>query len=281
LIRRSHSSIVHVSFGIPANAAPQAASGALAHFARELEQRVGVPVVPAQAESYDQLAAMMAAGKVQVAWLPPIPFLALERSKLVVPLVSHKRGGRASFEAVLVARADASARTLMSLKGKRAAWVEPLSAAGYVIPRIQLAALGIDPRTTFSSEQFYGSHEAAVSAVLAATADVAATYASVDAEGEVTRGSWSELAGAQGVVKVWQRFGPIPADVTAARSTLDPSLTGALRQALIDVSRDPHGTKLVHAVFGVDEFAAWEETSYETLRKAMSAAAERGLLDVE
>jgi phosphonate transport system substrate-binding protein len=272
---------VHVSFGIPAHASPQAASGAFAHFARELEQRIGIPVVAAQAESYDQLASMLAANKLHVAWMPPIPFLALERSRLVVPLVSHKRGGQARYEAVLVARADASARTLMSLKGKRAAWVEPLSAAGYVIPRIQLAALGIDPRTTFTSEQFYGSHEAAVSAVLAATADVAGTYASVNDSGDVARGSWSELAGAEGVVRVWQRFGPIPADVTAARSTLDPALRDALRTALIDISRDPHGQKLVHALFGVDEFAPWEDTSYEPLRTAMRGAAERGLLDVE
>lgn len=272
---------MHVSFGIPAHAAPQNASGAFAHFARELEARVGVPVVASRAESYDQLASMLAGGKLHVAWMPPIPFLALERSKLVVPLVSHKRGGRASFEAVLVARADASARTLMSLKGKRAAWVEPLSAAGYVIPRIQLAALGIDPRTTFASEQFYGSHEAAVSAVLAATADVAGTYASVDDAGEVVRGAWSEIAGAEGVVCVWQRFGPIPADVTAARTNLDASLADAIKKALIEVSHDPHGQKLVRAVFGVDEFAPWEDTSYEPLRTAMRGAAERGLLDVE
>jgi phosphate/phosphite/phosphonate ABC transporter binding protein len=272
---------VHVNFGIPAHAAPQAASGAFAHLARELEQKIGVPVIATQAESYDQLATMLASGQMHVAWMPPIPFLALERSKLVVPLVCHKRGGQARYEAVLVARADASARTLMSLKGKRAAWVEPLSAAGYVIPRIQLAALGIDPRSTFASEQFYGSHEAAVSAVLAATADVAGTYASVNPEGDVTRGSWSELAGADGVVRVWQRFGPIPADVTAARASLDPSLRDAMKTALLEVSHDPHGQKLVRAVLGVDELAPWEDLSYEPLRTAMRGAAERGLLDVE
>ncbi len=149
-------------------------------FAAVLAKQAGVRVEVAEAEGYEKLAMMVDAREVDLAWLPPIPFIALERKAAAVPLVSHHRGGRADFHSVIVVTADSRIRTPVGLKGKRAAWVDPYSAAGYAMPRIQLAALGVDPRTAFASERFYGSHDAVVRAVLAGKADFGATYAGLD-----------------------------------------------------------------------------------------------------
>ena len=248
-------------------------------FAERLSTAAHLPVTSVFADSYDALAAMLSNGMVTVAWLPPIPFIALERAKIAIPLVDHHRGGHARFDAVLIVRKDSTDRTLYALRGKRAAWVDPLSAAGYVLPRIQLAALGIDPRTVFASERFYGSHEAAIRAVMDDRADVAGTFARVDENDTVVRGGWSEVPGASEATRVCARFGAIPADVTAAHRDVPQATRDAIASALVALSSDAETAPLLRELFGVDEFRTWSGGDYESLRRAMSDAASRGLLD--
>ena len=90
-------------------------------FAERLSTAAHLPVTSVFADSYDALAAMLSNGMVTVAWLPPIPFIALERAKIAIPLVDHHRGGHARFDAVLIVRKDSTDRTLYALRGKRAA----------------------------------------------------------------------------------------------------------------------------------------------------------------
>jgi phosphonate transport system substrate-binding protein len=264
-------------FGIAAHAASKATAARNAKLAAALGDLVGRPISHAHAQSYDALAAMLHQEKVNIAWLPPIPFMALERANIAFPLVSHQRGGKDDFEAVLIVRSDSPIRTLYGLQGKRAAWVDPLSASGYVLPRIQLAALGIDPRVTFAAERFYGSHEAVVRAVVGGAADFGATFANIDARGQTARGGWSDLEGAAEAIRVCARFGAIPADVIAVHSSVDAATCEALTRGLIEIAQKE--TDLVRSIFGVDEFVRWVPASYEPLRRAMSEAASRGLLD--
>ena len=76
------------------------------------------------------------------------------------------------------------------------------SASGYVVPRVGLAAVGVDPRVAFAEERFWHSHEAVVRAVVAGRADFGATYAGVGPGGEITRGSWMDVQGADEAVRV-------------------------------------------------------------------------------
>jgi phosphonate transport system substrate-binding protein len=193
--------------------------------------------------------------------------------------VSHHRGGRADFHSVLLVRSSSKVRTLPSLQGLRAAWVDKHSASGYVLPRIQLAAMGIDPRTAFASERFFKSHDAVVRAVVGEKADFCATYARLDRAGHPARGAWMDLPGAEGALRVLATFGSIPCDVIAARSDLDETTRDKLRQAFIDAAYDVRGALLVHDVFGVDEFRPWQDEGYTTLRRAMIRAAAEGLFE--
>jgi phosphonate transport system substrate-binding protein len=238
-----------------------------------------VELEPRPLDTYPELLACMDKGEADVAWLPPISFILLERRKKVTPLVSHHRGGRAEFHSVLLVRTASKIHTIAGLKGARAAWVDKHSAAGYVLARIQLAALGLDPRTELASERFYGSHDAVVRAVVGEKADFCATYARLDRAGAPARGAWMDLPGAEAAVRVLATFGTIPSDVIATRADLDPETRSMVRQALIDAAFDVKGAMLVHDVFGVDEFRPWTDSGYTTLRRAMIRAAAEGLLE--
>lgn len=262
-------------FGVAVPALSRTARPRAEAFVAELAKRVGLPMTLATPQSYDALAAMVDLHKVDVAWLPPIPFMGLEHAKLAIPLVSHSRD---ASRAVLVARKASGVGSVADLVGKRVAWVDPLSASGYVLPRIELESLGIDPRVAFASQRFCLSHEECVRAVLDGHADVAGTYAGVNAAGRVVKGSWWRIPGADAALAVVATFGPVPADVTAARSDVDAAVRDRLTRALLAMSGDA-SAPLVREVFGVDAFVPYVHGDYETLRAAMADAAARGLLD--
>jgi phosphonate transport system substrate-binding protein len=253
-------------------------------FSVKLAKLTGLEVVTCRAHSYTELAALVHQDKIDFAWLPPIPYLALVRHGRVIPLASARREGRAEFYSVVVVRADSSITNVRHLVGKRAAWVDPHSASGYVLPRIALAAVGVDPRSAFQTEKFYEAHERVLRAVLDDEADFAATFAWLDREGNVGRGAWldvasSDASGAGKGFRVLATFGAIPADVVAARSELDGALRERLTTALLAVEAEAPG--FLKEVFGVDELRRGPSPGYAEFGEAVMRASESGLLEGE
>jgi ABC-type phosphate/phosphonate transport system substrate-binding protein len=267
-----------VEFAYAAHAASSATKRHMGDFLAVIGRLSGLDFGVAEADSYRKLARLVHERAVDVAWLPPIPYLALEQQQAVVPLVSHERGGSTQFHCVLIVGAESKIHHPVGLRGKRAAWVDPLSAAGYVIPRIHLAAMGVDPRSAFASEHFYGSHEAVVRAVVGGKADFGATYARGEVEGAKVRGAWSDLEGADEAVRVLCAFGAVPSDVIAARPDLAGNVRFRVARALMDASKDAQGKLLMGELFGVDDFKPWASASYDLLRSATRSAAAGGLL---
>lgn len=242
---------------------------------RGLGERVGVEVVRVHAPSYEALAKSVRDGAVDLAWLPPIVFLRLGDD--VVPIGSVRRGGRDSYEAALIVREDSKLRSTASLRGARAGWVDTWSAAGFVVPRVRLALDGVDPRTAFRTERFYGSHVALVVALMDGAVDVAGTYARADDGGQVTSGAWSEVEGAD--VRVLATFGAIPPDVLATRATLDAPLRDRITGALRDAQADDEVARRLRDVFGGGELVLGLEGGYASLKSALELASARGLFD--
>ena len=63
------------------------------------------------------------------------------------------------YKGVFFVLKDASYKSLLDLKGKSFAYVNPVSTSGYLYPMATLRGLGIDPNNFFSSITFSGSHE--------------------------------------------------------------------------------------------------------------------------
>jgi phosphonate transport system substrate-binding protein len=244
-----------------------------------LGEHAGVPLEARTATSYDQLARWMREGAVEVAWLPPIVFVHLEREGIAMPLVSNYREGLSTYHAALIVHAKSKIHVVDGIRGSRAVWVDPHSAAGFVLPRIQLAALGIDPRHVFAEERFAGSHEAVVRAIVEQTADVGATYANVNEAGLVLRGGWSDVPGMADQIRVLATFGSIPGDLVGVRVGLDRARADAIARAFVDACKDPVAGPLAREVLGVEECRVGGGESYGVLRRAVADAAARGLLD--
>jgi len=235
-------------------------------FARALEERLGLYVVERNVATYDELEQAVTGGRIDLAWLPPLVFARLDRRGIATALATVVRPGEAFWSVLVTSRVSGIDRLdAEQLRGRRIAWVDPLSASGHVVARLGLAARGIDPRTTFSAESFAGSHAEALNAALEGRADVAATFARCDAEGRVVHGPWDEAGMRPEEVVVLGLLGEVPPDLIAASRLLPRELLDAVGAAVVDASKDESLAPVLQAIFGGTKLVPGAPASYSAL----------------
>jgi len=243
---------------------------------RFLGKKVGRTIVPRVAIAYDELNPMFERGDVDFGWLPPLSFSQLRHKKLARTLLVNERHGAQAFHAVLAVRSGSRHYSLDRLQGARAAWVDPYSTSGYVLARIDLAARGIDPRTTFGEERFLGSHDAAAKAVLEGRSDIVGTFAIYEGD-RVARAGFSS----QGSASDWRivlRGREVPSDVLAAHTSTDEALATSFANAMREALADEETAKLVRDVLHTSAFGEADDSRYAALEATIEAARRDGLL---
>ena len=197
-------------------------------FCAELSRSAGLDVVGYAAPRYDRLLHRLEAGEVELAWLSPVVALAALRAE-VSPIALPERGDSAWYWSALFVRADSPLHSVSNLHRAHAVWVDEESAAGYLVIRAALDAEGFDVDRGFERQTFARTHDAVVSAVLEDPNAVGATYFHLDSSGAISNAGWGSAK-----VEVLKRAGPIPSDVLAASSALEPAVVAALRRALCE-----------------------------------------------
>jgi phosphonate transport system substrate-binding protein len=235
-----------------------------------LEQFLGfatsLPVEVTAAPSYDALAASLLSGETSIAWAPPFTCARLENAGIPI-LVRAIRGGRSSYRGALVCRAGASLN-LEYLQGLRAAWVDRESTGGYLLVAAFLKARGLDLDRTFASQQFLGSYQAALNAVIAGQADVASFYAPPADAGSTL--NVEELLPGKGEALRALAFtqSESPNDGVALAPFTPPLLVRALEQAFIGVDELPMGPELLE-LFHADRFELAPRNGYRALYQSL------------
>ncbi len=258
--------------GFPSSADPNLRG----EFASLLGQLAEVEIGVSEAPSYQDLAMTLDAGRAQLAWLSPIPYIALAQAGTVTPLVYNERAKKHYCSAIIVPEMS-HVRRLAELRGARAAWVDRHSAAGFVVPRIQLAAAGVDPRTDLADQTFEGSHERVASAVAEGRVDFGATFAHRDASNAVV-GPWSASPEVAKRVRVLATFGTIPSDLIVARNDVDMPVRVRLTRALRQMNADETGRRVIHELFDVERFRLLDAETYDALQAMARDARDQGLL---
>lgn len=240
-----------------------------------MSERLGIPLNLHYAGGYEALTRDVESGKVDLAWLPPVAYVKLDPSK-AEPLLSLVRGRQIGYKAALVVRSDSTYERLEDLRNARAAWVDAWSASGFVVPRVGMKKLGVDPRSFFRVEAFYGSHSAAIRAVIDGAADVTATHARPKASGEEGfEGSWTLVDGV--AMRVLRTFGEVPSDVICVRTSIEEPL----RKRVADTFKEAATAQKaeIKAIFGADSFADGSAAGYDELRTSLAEATAAGLFD--
>lgn len=243
---------------------------------KELSRVLERPVESAFPPSYAALVDALEKDRVQYAWMPPVLMvLARERLRLRA-LLSAVRGERTDYRSVLFVDAASRVRSAEELRGTTVAWVDATSAAGYLYPRLQLAARGLDPVSLFGEELFVGSHAEVVRAVYDGRAACGATYAERPAGSEpIRRAGFLDVAPEREArVIEWSR--PIPNDVIVGHGHLEKTEHVTFAKAIQSIAaRD---SDLVWNVFHARSFTPTPRHALDPLWSLVNRAREHGLL---
>ena len=260
-----------VTFAIISSA--PAASALLETVCSELVLRTKRQFNPVVVRSYDKLVSSMKEGAVDVAWAPPLVAIELERETSAKIRLCSRRAGRVDYMSVLFVAKGSKIEKLADLEKKRVAWVAKESSAGYVVPRLKLAAEGLDPEKLFSEESFRRTHEAVIRAVEKDEADVGATYASFavdDTKREVpVTSGWIDAGLAPDAVRILTAAGPIPSDVIATASSLSEETAVAITEALKDLGAS------IKSLINADSFETPQNGHFDALRELVASAHRR------
>ncbi len=155
----------------------------------------------------------------------------------VVPLARPVNlDGTSTYRGYLFVRKDSGISDVDGMRGKRMAFVDRATTAGYVFPLAWLRQRGVSaPDRLFAERWFTGSHDAAIAAVLDRKADVGAAKHSVFDRVRL------ENPRVDRELLILASSTPVPSNGLCVRKDIEQDLREALRRALLDLPSDPEG----------------------------------------
>jgi phosphonate transport system substrate-binding protein len=237
-----------------------------------LEKATGLAWKVTVMTSYAAEVEGMCSGAIDVGFIATLQMTLLLSKSCGTPVLGGLRKDASgqlatTYESQILVRVDSGINTLADLKGKTFAFVDPLSASGYVFPTLIVKnKTGQEPKTFFSSTRFAGGHPQAALAVYNKQVDGAAMF--IDARDTLVAAN----PNIKTETKVIEKAGPIPNDGVALRKGFPDDIGKQVKDALIAYSKDPAGTKVLAALYQWDGLQEISASFYDPMKEAAALA---------
>jgi phosphonate transport system substrate-binding protein len=173
------------------------------------------------------------------------------------------------YRGQFITKADSGIKTLADLKGKTFCFVDPNSTSGYIVPRIILAANGINPDTDITATNA-GSHNNVAIAVYNGDCDAGVTYINVmtDESADLAT-TYPDIATV--VVPFYDSIA-IPNDGVQFVKNFDPELKAKIVAALLKMAGDETGKTYLKDLYNINGLVAIDPTFYDEFAKTLKDA---------
>ena len=208
-----------------------------------------------------ELRTRMEAGTLDVANFSPFAYVEAARGGKIRIIAQSALNGSTTYRGIIIKRFDSGIKTLTDLTGRRFAFVDLKSTAGYVYPRAMRLEKGINPERAFKDTLFLGSDEKVIASVLLGSAHAGAVY-----EGAVAAAKAKGLATFD--LEVLASTDPIPYDAIVVRVDLDAVQVKRMQAALVELNRSPAGREvLVRGSNKLTGYVAGDDSLFEVVRR--------------
>lgn len=221
-----------------------------------LEKETGKAFNIAFYESQEDYLSAYKEGRVDLAIIGALHYAMIREEAGAVPIAGVQRTEKNTLKGVIITRQDRNLKNLSDLKGKKFAFTEPYSTAGYLMPRLYLADHGIlDPLSFFKTVTFSGHHGASMDAVESGRVDAAsvAEYF-VNIPSLYDRTKFAVLA----------ETGESASEIICARKDLSEKILISIKNALLDMNKNVSPD--VMNTIGVSRFTEVDDRDYDGVR---------------
>jgi len=162
-----------------------------------------------------------------------------------------------TYYGMIFVRKDSGIKAAADMKGKRFAFVDKATTAGWLLPLNYFHELGIEDYPSWFGETYFtGTHEDTILDVLNGKADIGAAKNTV----------LYRLAAKDGrlldELQILAESPAVPANSLAVRKDLDPALKIKLRNLLLEMDRTEEGKEILRE-FGAKKFIETTEKDYD------------------
>jgi phosphonate transport system substrate-binding protein len=182
----------------------------------------------------------------------------LAHAKLGVEVLARPEDeeGVSSYHGLLFVRKDSNIATAADMKGKRFAFVDKATTAGYLLPMAFFKQHGIGNHQTYLKEFYFaGTHEDVIYDVLHKKTDIGAAKNTVfERLAKNDQRISSELL-------IIEKSPAVPENGLAVRKDLEDSLKKKLKEALLDMHNEPEGRDVL-LKFGARSFVGTDDRDY-------------------
>jgi phosphonate transport system substrate-binding protein len=188
---------------------------------------------------------------------------ALAHTKLGVEVLARPEysGGTSTYHGLIFVRKNSGIRSVKDMRGKRFAFVDKSTTAGYLLPLEYFHEHGINNYRSYLKEVYYaGTHEDAIFDVLNGKADIGA------AKNTILDKLAAEDGRIMGELRIIAKSPDVPENGLAVRTDLDASVKERLKKGLLDMDKTEEGRKILKQ-FGAVRFIETEDKDYEPVYK--------------
>ncbi len=237
-----------------------------------LTDRLGIPVKVSVSTDYNTIIEAMASKKVDVGFLPPTAYvLAKEKGAAEVILQAQRFGVKDEsgeptdqlvdfYKAMIIVKKDSPIQTIEDLKGKRMAYQNVTSSAGFVWPAGKMMEAGLDPLKDVQAVTVKG-HDQGVLAVLNGDVDAAAIFQ--DAR-NIVKKDYPKVFEDTRVLTFTEN---IPNDTITVRSDMNKEWADKIQQAFIDIGKDTEGHAIIKEIYSHEGYVKSEDSIFDIVRQ--------------
>lgn len=188
---------------------------------------------------------------------------------LLVSLRNYKGKPENFYQGQFIAGKDTGIKTIADLKGKSFCFVDPNSTSGYIIPRIVLAANGINPDKDLSSTTNSGSHDNVAIAVYNGDCDAGSTFVDVRTDSNPIKEKYPDMIDK---VDVFYITDNIPNDGLQVAKGVDQKIIDATVNGLLFIASDPGGKVQLRSLYSYLGLVKVPPTFYDDFEALLKKA---------
>ncbi len=184
---------------------------------------------------------------------------ALAHTKLGVEVIARPETleGVSTYYGMIFVRKDSGIKKAADMKGKRFAFVDRATTAGYLLPMNYFHKNGISNVQAYLKEIYYtGTHEDAIYDVINRKADIGAAKNTIFEKVAKSDNRLLEQ------LVILQRSPDVPENALALRKDVGDDVKSSLKEALLGMQSNPEGKKILND-FGAAKFIPTTEADYE------------------
>ena len=226
--------------------------------ARYISKNAGVNVEIKMLSRYGNIIENFISGKLDAAFLGSFTGALAIKTIGVEPIARPLwLDDSSTYYGMIFVRKDSSIKNAADMKGKRFAFVDKATTAGWLLPLNYFREIGIEDYPSWFGETYFaGTHEDAIYDVLNGKADIGAAKNTVFYRlAAKDRRLLEEL-------QVLAESPKVPANSLAVRKDLDTALKIKLRNLLLEMHNSEEG-KAILSEFGAKKFIATTEKDYD------------------